>query len=333
MKKMIQWVMAATLICGTSVFTSCTNSANDNPVLPQNSFSVTVKEGGEVTPKVTVSPSEAAEGQTVTLTAAKGYKFRRVEADNAPVTFEENGSLVINKTKLSVPAIWGQEDEAYLEADELPGFKPVTAEEAAKWVATESDKEEGAYLIYGFDKDGNVLYYATLLGLDARAGEPGRLPHNNMSALSNDANSDFRFYYTSSATVIDDKTVATFRMPANNVIADCDMVRDMSVDVTAKMKATEFSLKKEGEGFVLTEGEGMTAIQPEVCDEFGAPLVELQESIDYVLRLQKQDKYSPDKWSDVGILSEGTFRWRILGISTYDGTVISVPFTLVVKSE
>ena len=92
MKKMIQWVHGRHLIfCGTSVFTSCTNSANDNPVLPQNSFSVTVKEGGEVTPKVTVSPSEAAEGQTVTLTAAKGYKFRRVEVDNAPVTFEDNG--------------------------------------------------------------------------------------------------------------------------------------------------------------------------------------------------------------------------------------------------
>ena len=31
MKKMIQWVMAATLICGASVFTSCTNDTGDNP--------------------------------------------------------------------------------------------------------------------------------------------------------------------------------------------------------------------------------------------------------------------------------------------------------------
>ena len=31
--KMFQWVIAAALMCGTSVFTSCT-SKNDNPVAP-----------------------------------------------------------------------------------------------------------------------------------------------------------------------------------------------------------------------------------------------------------------------------------------------------------
>ena len=31
MRNMIQWVMAAILICGTMVFTACTK--NDNPVL------------------------------------------------------------------------------------------------------------------------------------------------------------------------------------------------------------------------------------------------------------------------------------------------------------
>ena len=30
MKRMMQWVMAATLVCGASVFTACSNS--DNPV-------------------------------------------------------------------------------------------------------------------------------------------------------------------------------------------------------------------------------------------------------------------------------------------------------------
>ena len=34
MKKMIQWVLAATLVCGASVFTSCTNDSSDNPVAP-----------------------------------------------------------------------------------------------------------------------------------------------------------------------------------------------------------------------------------------------------------------------------------------------------------
>lgn len=34
MKKMIQWVMAATLVCGAGVFASCTSDTVDNPVTP-----------------------------------------------------------------------------------------------------------------------------------------------------------------------------------------------------------------------------------------------------------------------------------------------------------
>ena len=332
MKKKIQWMLAAILVCGASVFTSCTNDTSDNPVPVQPKNSVTVKEGGEVTPKVTVSPNSANEGETVTLTAINGYKFRRVEVDNASVTSLKDGKLLINYSLLTVPVTWGQEDGTYLTADEMPGFKPITAEEAAQWVPSESDKEEGAYLIYGFDAEGNMLYYATLLGQDAVAGEPGKMPHNNMSSISNGSTLHVRFYYTSSATVIGDKTEATFQMPAGAANVDVDMVRDMSVDVTATMSATEFSLKKEGDAFVLTEGEGLTAIKPDVYDEMGAPLVEMQEDIDYALQLQKQDK-NTDKWDDVKTLSEGTFRWMITGLDTYDGTLTSAPFTLAVESD
>ena len=326
------WVMAATLVCGASVFTSCTSDTSDNPVPVQPKNSVTVKEGGEVTPKVTVSPTTATEGQTVTLTAVNGYKFRRVEVDNASVTTEDNGQLIINKTLMTVPITWIQEEGTYLTDDELPGFKPITAEEAAQWVPTESDKENGAYFIYDFDAEGNMLYYGTLFGQDAVAGEPGRMPHNNMSSLSNGSALHVRFYYTSSATVIGDKTEATFQMPAGAANVDVDMVRDMSVDVTATMSNTEFSLKKEGDAFVLTEGEGLTAILPEVYDEIGSPLVEMQESIDYALQLQKQGN-SADKWDDVKTLSEGTFRWFITGIDSYDGTLTSVPFTLALEPD
>ena len=31
-KKMMNWVMAATLVCGASVFTACTSDNGDNPV-------------------------------------------------------------------------------------------------------------------------------------------------------------------------------------------------------------------------------------------------------------------------------------------------------------
>jgi len=34
MKKIMQWVMVATLVCGTSIFTSCNSDDNDSPVVP-----------------------------------------------------------------------------------------------------------------------------------------------------------------------------------------------------------------------------------------------------------------------------------------------------------
>ena len=331
-KKFFYWMSAVILVCSASVFTACTSDTSDNPVPVQPKNSITVKEGAEVTPKVTVSPTSATEGQTVTLTAVNGYKFRRVEVANASVTTEDNGQMMINKTLMTVPITWIQEQDTYLTADELPGFKPITAEEAAQWVPTESDKEEGAYLIYGFDAEGNMLYYATILGQDPISGEPGRMPHNNMSSISNGSALHVRFYYTSSATVIGDKTEATFQMPAGAANVDVDMVRDMNVDVTATMKATEFSLKKEGDAYVLTEGEGLAAILPDVYDEISAPLVEMQESIDYTLQLQKQGE-SADKWDDVKTLSEGTFRWLLIGIDTYEGTMTSAPFTLALEPD
>ena len=125
MKKMVQWVMAATLVCGASVFTSCTSDTVDNPVQPEGAYPVTVKEGGEVTPKVAVSPGFASEGETVTLTALHGYKFRSVVVDDAPVTYEDNGNLVFNMTLFSVPFAWNN-DTTHLVVGDLPGFKPVT---------------------------------------------------------------------------------------------------------------------------------------------------------------------------------------------------------------
>ena len=35
MKKFIQWVMAATLVCGSSLFTACVTDYGDNPVTPK----------------------------------------------------------------------------------------------------------------------------------------------------------------------------------------------------------------------------------------------------------------------------------------------------------
>ena len=138
----------------------------------------------------------------------------------------------ISRALLSVPNSWEKDQAVFLTAEELPGFKAVTEEEAANWVPTDEDIENGAFLIYGFDAEGNMLSYATLMGAPAAKNEPGKMPHNNMYALSHGSMLQVRFYYTSDVTLVGDKTEATFTMPAYDATVEYELVRDMSVQMT-----------------------------------------------------------------------------------------------------
>ena len=138
----------------------------------------------------------------------------------------------ISRALLSVPNSWEKDQAVFLTAEELPGFKAVTEEEAANWVPTDEDIENGAFLIYGFDAEGNMLSYATLMGAPAVKVDPSKMPHNNMYALSHGSMLQVRFYYTSDVTLVGDKTEATFTMPAFDATVDYELVRDMSVQMT-----------------------------------------------------------------------------------------------------
>ncbi len=141
----------------------------------------------------------------------------------------------ISRALLSVPNSWEKDQAVFLTAEELPGFKAVTEEEAANWVPTDEDIENGAFLIYGFDAEGNMLSYATLMGAPAIKVDPGKMPHNNMYALSHGSMLQVRFYYTSDVTLVGDKTEATFTMPAYDATVEYELVRDMSVQMTTKV--------------------------------------------------------------------------------------------------
>ena len=141
----------------------------------------------------------------------------------------------ISRALLSVPNSWEKDQAVFLTAEELPGFKAVTEEEAANWVPTAEDIENGAFLIYGFDAEGNMLSYATLMGAPAIKVDPGKMPHNNMYGLSHGSMLQVRFYYTSDVTLVGDKTEATFAMPTYDATVDYELVRDMSVQMTTKV--------------------------------------------------------------------------------------------------
>ena len=165
----------------------------------------------------------------------------------------------ISRALLSVPNSWEKDQNVFLTAEELPGFKAITEEEAAKWVPTDEDIENGAFLIYGFDAEGNMLSYATILGAPAIKAEPGKMPHNNMYALSHGSMLQVRFYYTSDVTLVGDKTEATFTMPAADATVEYELVRDMTQDMTTQVgdgtDGYRIRLKKneQGEGYVPAE--------------------------------------------------------------------------------
>ena len=165
----------------------------------------------------------------------------------------------ISRALLSVPNSWEKDQNVFLTAEELPGFKAVTEEEAANWVPTDEDIENGAFLIYGFDAEGNMLSYATILGAPAIKAEPGKMPHNNMYALSHGSMLQVRFYYTSDVTLVGDKTEATFAMPAFDATVNYEIVRDMTQDMTTQVgdgtDGYRIRLKKneQGEGYVPAE--------------------------------------------------------------------------------
>ncbi len=165
----------------------------------------------------------------------------------------------ISRALLSVPNSWEKDQNVFLTAEELPGFKAVTEEEAAKWVPTDEDIENGAFLIYGFDAEGNMLSYATILGAPAVKNDPGKMPHNNMYALSHGSMLQVRFYYTSDVTLVGDKTEATFTMPAFDATVNYEIVRDMTQDMTTQVgdgtDGYRIRLKKneQGEGYVPAE--------------------------------------------------------------------------------
>ena len=101
-------------------------------------------------------------------------------------------------------------------------------------------------------------------------------------------------------------TEAEFEMPANDVTVNYELVRDMSVSVSAAMA-------------------NRVRIQ-EVENKFQPSPVTMTVTTDYSLQLQK--KGANDEWTDVTDLSVGTFRYMVVGNGLYDGIAYTNEFQL-----
>ena len=121
----------------------------------------------------------------------------------------------------------------------------------------------------------------------------------------------------------DGKTATMESMPAFDATVNYELVRDMSVSVSAAM-ANRVRIQEVENKFQPIVA---TQINPEVKDNLNTQSpVTMTVTTDYSLQLQK--KGANDEWTDVTDLSVGTFRYMVVGNGLYDGIAYTNEFQL-----
>ena len=124
-------------------------------------------------------------------------------------------------------------------------------------------------------------------------------------------------------------TEASFEMPTYDVNVNYELVRDMSVKVSAEVgdgsNGYRIRIKKDGNDYVPVNTEDMLI---SVTDELDGQH-DLTVNTDFTSVVQK--KGEGDTWTDLSNedkLSVGTFRYKVTGAGKYDGTIYSNEFEL-----
>jgi len=134
---------------------------------------------------------------------------------------------------------------------------------------------------------------------------------------------------TLEVTLNSDKTEASFEMPTYDVNFSYELVRDMSVKMTAEVgdgsDGYRIRIKKnDNNDFVPVNTEEMLiSVSDDLNDQ------DLTVNTDFTLQVQK--KGEGDTWTDLSNddkLSVGTFRYKVTGAGNYIGTIYSNEFEL-----
>ena len=127
-------------------------------------------------------------------------------------------------------------------------------------------------------------------------------------------------------------TEASFDMPQYDVTVNYELVRDMSVKMTAEVgdgsDGYRIRIKKDDNNdFVPVNTEEMLiSVTDELDDQHP---IDLTVNTDFTSLVQK--KGEGDTWTDLSNedkLSVGTFRYKVTGVGNYDGTIYSNEFEL-----
>ena len=136
---------------------------------------------------------------------------------------------------------------------------------------------------------------------------------------------------TNAASAQDLFTEASFEMPTSDVTVNYELVRDMSVKMSAEVgdgsDGYRIRIKKDGNDYVpVNDKEILISVSDDLDEEHP---IDLEVNTDFTLLVQK--KGDGDTWTDLSNedkLSVGTFRYKVTGVGNYDGTIYSNEFQL-----
>ena len=134
---------------------------------------------------------------------------------------------------------------------------------------------------------------------------------------------------TVTVTINDAKTEASFTMPGGDVNINYELIRDMTVAVSAKVgdgtDGYRFSIYKKEDGtYDLVD---KAADYPEIMDNIDAKNPAEVAAKDYELQLQKLGD-DGKTWANTADYSPGTFRLMVTGKEGYDGTIYTNTYVL-----
>lgn len=134
---------------------------------------------------------------------------------------------------------------------------------------------------------------------------------------------------TVTVTINDAKTEASFTMTGGDVNVNYELIRDMTVAVSAKVgdgtDGYRFSIyKKESGKYDLVDD---AADYPEIMDNIDTKNPAEVAAKDYELQLQKLGD-DGKTWTNTADYSPGTFRLMVTGKEGYDGTIYTNTYVL-----
>ena len=124
-------------------------------------------------------------------------------------------------------------------------------------------------------------------------------------------------------TLNEAKTEATMDMPTSDVTIDYELVRDMTIAVSAEMPS-RVRIQKDNNVFVAVTASEMLPTVTDGIDEQNPAT--MTSATDYTLQLQKEGENN--SWTNVTELSVGTFRYAVTGVGLYDGVMYTNTFEL-----